>query len=318
MAIVVAKNAPSRTVKALGYLKVYEEPNEKEGDGKEEGQKLPVLKEKDDLNLLELHSEAHKTEPPPRFNEASLIKMLERHGISRPSTYAPILQTIIGRGYVREEIRRLYPTELGMHVTDLLIGHFPEIVDLRFTARVEEHLDEIAQGGTAWADVIQEFYTPFMKDLEKAKTNITTKPYEPKESGDVCQKCGSPMLIRESRFGRYLSCKSYPKCKNKISLDSQGKKIVPEVTDKTCATCGKALVKRWGRRGPFLACSGYPECKTTYSIDKEGNLVMRPPPQMTDKKCEKCGKPMLRRFGKRGPFLTCSGFPRCRNLKKDT
>ncbi len=309
-------HASGRTVKAPGFLKVYEEPDEKEGEAKEEGQKLPLLKEKEDLNLLNLLSEAHKTEPPPRFNEASLIKMLERHGIGRPSTYAPILQTIIGRGYVREESRRLYPSDLGIHVTDLLIGHFPEIVDLSFTARVEEHLDEIAQGDAAWADVIKEFYTPFMMDMEKAKINITTKPYEPKESGEMCSKCGSPMLIRESRFGRYMSCKSYPNCKNKISLDSQGKKIVPEVTDKTCATCGKLLVKRFGRRGPFLACSGYPDCKTTYSIDKEGNLILRPPPQMTDKKCEKCAKPMLLRVGKRGPFLACSGFPRCRNLKK--
>jgi len=310
--------ASGRTVKAPGFLKVYEEPDEKEGDAKDEGQKLPLLKEKDGLNLLDLKSEVHKTDPPPRFNEASLIKMLERHGIGRPSTYAPILQTIIGRGYVRDESRRLHPSDLGIHVTDLLIGHFPEIVDLRFTARVEEHLDEIAQGTAAWADVIKEFYTPFMADLEKAKTNITTKPYEPKESGEMCQKCGAPMLIRESRFGRYMSCKSYPACKNKVSLDSQGKKIVPEVTDKICGTCGKFLVKRFGRRGPFLACAGYPDCKTTYSVDKDGNLFMRPPPVMTDKKCEKCGKPMLRRIGKRGPFLTCSGFPRCRNLKKDT
>jgi DNA topoisomerase-1 len=242
--------------------------------------------------------------------------MLERHGIGRPSTYAPILQTIIGRGYAREESRRLYPSDLGAHVTDLLIGHFPEIVDLSFTARIEEHLDEIAQGESAWADVIKEFYTPFIRDLEKAKTNITTKPYEPKESGELCAKCGAPMLIRESRFGRYMSCKTYPACKNKISLDAAGKKIVPEVVDKKCDTCGKPLVKRFGRRGPFLACSGYPDCKTTYSVDKEGNMLMRPPPQMTDKKCEKCGKPMLLRVGKRGPFLTCSGFPRCRNLKK--
>jgi len=308
--------ASGRTVKAAGFLKVYEEPDEKETGGKEEGQKLPVLKEKEGLTLLRIASESHQTEPPPRFNEASLIKMLERHGIGRPSTYAPILQTIIGRGYVREESRRLYPSDLGGYVTDLLIGHFPEIVDLSFTARVEERLDEIAQGESAWADVIQEFYTPFIRDLEKAKTDITTKPYEPKESGEMCSKCGAPMLIRESRFGRYMSCKTYPACKNKISLDASGKKIVPEVTDKKCDQCGKPLVKRFGRRGPFLACSGYPDCKTTYSVDKEGKMVMRPPPQMTDKKCEKCSKPMLLRIGKRGPFLTCSGYPRCRNLKK--
>jgi DNA topoisomerase-1 len=308
--------ASGRTVKAAGYLKVYEEPDEKETETKGDSQKLPVLKEKDDLKLLQIASESHQTEPPPRFNEASLIKMLERHGIGRPSTYAPILQTIIGRGYVREESRRLYPSDLGIHVTDLLIGHFPEIVDLSFTARVEEHLDEIAQGSIPWADVIKEFYTPFISDLEKAKVNITTKPFEPKESGEMCVKCGAPMLIRESRFGRYMSCKTYPACKNKISLDAAGKKIVPEVVDKNCDTCGKPLVKRFGRRGPFLACSGYPDCKTTYSVDKEGKLFMRPPPVMTDKKCEKCSKPMLLRVGKRGPFLTCSGFPKCRNLKK--
>ena len=187
--------------------------------------------------------------------------MLERHGIGRPSTYAPILQTIIGRGYVREEGRRLYPSDLGIHVTDLLIGHFHEIVDLDFTAKIEGHLDEIAQGESAWAEVIKEFYTPFIDDLEKAKINITTKPYEPKESGEMCVKCGAPMLIRESRFGRYMSCKTYPACKNKISLDASGKKIVPEVIDKNCDTCGKPLVKRFGRRGPFWPVQGIPIVK---------------------------------------------------------
>jgi len=309
-------HASGRTVKAPGFLKVYTDSEDKESADKTEGQKLPDLSEKDPLNLVRLLPEDHTSEPPPRFNEASLIKMLERHGIGRPSTYAPILQTIIGRGYVRDENRRLFPSDLGAHVTDLLIGHFPEIVDLSFTARIEGELDEIAQGDAQWPAVIREFYTPFIKELAIANTAITTKPFEPKESGDICEKCGAPMLLRESRFGRYLSCKTYPACKNKISLDSSGKKVMPEVTDKTCEKCGKPLVKRFGRRGPFLACSGYPECKTTYSVDKEGNLVIKPPPQMTDKKCEKCSKPMLLRIGKRGPFLTCSGFPRCRNLKK--
>ena len=307
-------HASGRTLKAPGFLKVYEEPEEKEE--KQDGQKLPSLTERDPLNLLNVVSEAHKSEPPPRFNEASLIKMLERHGIGRPSTYAPILQTIIGRGYVREESRRLYPSDLGTFVTDLLKEHFPEIVDLHFTAKVEERLDEIAQGDSEWPVVIKEFYGPFIKELAVAQTAITTKPFEPKESGEMCEKCGAPMLIRESRFGRYLSCKTYPACKNKISLDANGNKVLPEVTDKTCEKCGKPLVKRFGRRGPFLACSGYPDCKTTYSIDKEGNIVIKPAPVMTDKKCEKCGKAMLLRVGKRGPFLACSGFPRCRNLKK--
>ncbi|HVO32898.1 MAG TPA: type I DNA topoisomerase, partial [Elusimicrobiota bacterium] len=309
-------HASGRTVKIPGFLKVYTDAEDKETIEKTEGQKLPSLAEQDALKLLNLASESHRSDPPPRFNEASLIKMLERHGIGRPSTYAPILQTIIGRGYVREENRRLYPSDLGAHVTDLLKGHFPEIVDLSFTARVEERLDEIAQGETAWPEVIREFYDPFIKELATAQTAITTKPYEPKESGELCEKCGAPMLIRESRFGRYLSCKAYPACKNKISLDASGKKVLPEVTDRKCETCGKPMLKRFGRRGPFLACSGYPDCRTTYSIDKEGNIFVRPAPQMTDKKCEKCSKPMLLRVGKRGPFLTCSGFPRCRNLKR--
>ncbi len=311
-------HASGRTVKAPGYLKVYTETEDKESDEKSESQGLPLLNEKDALQLLKLAPESHKSEPPPRFNEASLIKMLERHGIGRPSTYAPILQTIITRGYVREETRRLYPSDLGIHVTELLKSHFPEIVDLNFTAKVEGRLDEIAQGESAWPGVIKEFYTPFMKDLTRAQTAITTKPYEPKESGELCEKCGAPMLIRESRFGRYMSCKSYPACKNKISLSADGKKIMPEVTEHICPKCGKAMVKRFGRRGPFLACSGYPDCKTTASVDKEGKILIRPEPQMTDKKCEKCGKAMLLRVGKRGPFLTCSGYPRCRNLKKAT
>jgi DNA topoisomerase I len=309
-------HASGRTVKMAGFLKVYTETDDKETAEKAEAQRLPNLNDNDPLNLLNLLSEEHHSEPPPRFNEASLIKMLERHGIGRPSTYAPILQTIIGRGYARDENRRLYPADLGMHVTDLLKGHFQEIVDLNFTARVEERLDEIAHGDTEWPDVIKEFYDPFIKKLAIAQTAITTKPYEPKESGEMCVKCGAPMLIRESRFGRYMSCKTYPACKNKISLDAAGKKIVPEVTDKMCEKCGKPMVKRFGRRGPFLACSGYPDCKSTCSIDKDGNIIFRPPPEMTDKKCEKCSKPMLLRVGKRGPFLACSGFPRCRNLKK--
>jgi len=310
-------HASGRTVKFPGFLKVYaDDEKDKESSEKSDAQKLPALNEKDPMNVLKVLSESHQTEPPPRFNEASLIKMLEKHGIGRPSTYAPILQTIISRGYVRDESRRLYPADLGVYVTDLLKDHFREIVDLAFTARLEDRLDEIAQGDTEWPEVIQEFYDPFMQKLEAAKTGITTKKFEPKESGEMCEKCGAPMLIRESRFGRYMSCKTYPTCKNKISLGPDGKKIVPEVTDKTCEKCGKPLVKRFGRRGPFLACSGYPDCKTTYSIDKEGNIVMKPPPVETDQKCEKCGKMMLLRQGKRGPFVTCSGFPRCRNLKK--
>lgn len=256
--------ATGRTLKFSGFLEVYDVSDEDE----KEGGALPVLSKEELLDLLRLIPEQHFTEPPPRFNEASLIKALEEHGIGRPSTYAPIISTILDRTYVRLEQKRFFPTNLGRLVNDILKKHFANIVDIEFTAAVEEKLDQVAEGKENWTKVVNEFYRPLENELAAAETNL------------------------------------------------QRQKVQPQVTKEICPNCGKLLVLRDSRRGQFLACSGFPECRTTFSIDKEGNKIVKPKPELTDIKCEKCGRPMLKRIGKRGPFLACSGFPKCRNIKK--
>lgn len=256
--------ATGRTLKFSGFLEVYmvdAEDDEKDGA-------LPPLSVKEGLDLLKITPEQHFTEPPPRYNEASLIRALEEHGIGRPSTYAPIIHTIIARAYVRLDQKRFYPTSLGTLVNDVLKKHFENIVDVTFTAGIEEKLDEVAEGKSVWTDVVRSFYTPFEKDLANAETNLTRQKVQPQKTDEICPKCGKPMVMRDSR------------------------------------------------RGPFLACSGFPDCRTTFSVDKEGKKVIKPAPEMTSEVCEKCGKPMLKRVGKRGPFLACSGFPKCRNIRK--
>jgi len=255
--------ATGRTLKFSGFLEVYAVTDEDEQETS-----LPALTEQELLDLLKLMPEQHFTEPPPRFNEASLIKALEEHGIGRPSTYAPIISTILDRTYVRLEQKRFFPTNLGRLVNDILKKHFANIVDIEFTAAVEEKLDQVAEGAVEWTKVVGEFYRPLEKDLEEAEKNLVRQKVEPQKTEEICPNCGKFMVLRDSR------------------------------------------------RGQFLACSGFPECRTTFSIDREGNKIIRPKPEITDEKCEKCGRPMLKRVGKRGPFLACSGFPKCRNIKK--
>lgn len=256
--------ASGRTLKTKGFLEVYSVVDNEE----DKEASLPNLKEGEPLDLVQLIPEQHFTEPPPRYNEASLIKALEEHGIGRPSTYAPIINTIQERTYVRLEQKRFYPTNLGMLVNDVLKKFFINIVDVKFTAGVEEKLDKVAEGKIVWTKVIQEFYDPFNKDLQEAEKKLERQKVEPQKTNEMCPKCGKVMVLRDSR------------------------------------------------RGQFLACSGFPDCKTTFSVDKEGNKIIRPAPEVTSFSCEKCGKAMLKRVGKRGPFLACSGFPKCRNIKK--
>ncbi|HOW27652.1 MAG TPA: type I DNA topoisomerase [Elusimicrobiota bacterium] len=306
--------AAGRTLKFNGFLVIYEETDDSPKEN--EPAVLPVLTAGDLLALKELKPEQHFTEPPPRFNEASLVKVLEEHGIGRPSTYAPIIKTILDRGYVRLEERRFFPTELGKVVDRQLQQHFKEIVDVGFTAKIEEHLDDIASGKAKWRETVMDFYKPFLASLEKAETEMETVRLKPVETDEKCMLCGAPMFLRENRFGKYLACSAYPKCRHTVPLDKTGQKIVPQNTDEKCGKCGKPMVMKSRRNSRFLACTGYPDCRNTISIDRSGNKIIRPAPEMTDEKCEKCGKPMLKRFGKRGPFLACSGFPRCRNIRK--
>jgi len=314
--------AAGHTLKFAGYLAAYgevaDEDTKKEGD--EPSSTLPPLKAGDVVTLKELRPEQHFTEPPPRFNEASLVKVLEEHGIGRPSTYAPIMHTIVDRGYVRLEERRFYPSQLGRVVDSQLLVHFPEIVSVDFTAKLEGRLDGIAAAKAHWVDVLKDFYTPFEAGIQKAGTGMEKIDIKPEASEEKCPKCEAPMGIRENRSGRYLACSRYPECKSTMPVDRNGKKVVPEETSEVCPNCQKPMVIRIGRgfgRRPtrYLACTGYPTCKTTFSIDKEGNKIVRPKPEPTEEKCGKCGKMMWKRVGKRGPFLACSGFPKCRNIK---
>jgi DNA topoisomerase-1 len=314
-----------RSLKFDGFLKAWEIPAvareegaEEEPEEEEEQSRLPPLVEGDVVTLKDALLEEHHTSPPPHYNEASLIRAMEKHGIGRPSTYAPTIKTIVDRGYVRRNLkdRKLIPSDLGLLVTEKLKKHFPEVVSLTYTAEVEEKLDRIAEGDAKWDTVVQEFYSPFIKELEVATKEMEVSRIEPQKSDEKCPICTQPMLIRESRFGKYLSCSTFPKCKGKIQLTPEGTKIVLEKTGEDCDLCGKAMVIRTGRKGRFIACSGYPACKNTYSIDQAtGQKIEGSRPLMTSRKCNKCENLLWLRKGKRGFFLACSGFPKCRNIK---
>ncbi|MBI4368621.1 MAG: type I DNA topoisomerase [Elusimicrobia bacterium] len=301
-----------------GFLRLYEDYQEGEGD---EPSSLPALKEGESLALAgvpnALEARSHETSSPPRYNEASLVRTLEEHGIGRPSTYAPTLATVVDRGYVYLKERRFYPNEIGKVVIEQLKGHFPDVVDLSFTAQMEEDLDLIAEGERPWQKVIEAFYKPFDKEIQKAQKAMGKVSVVPKDSGHKCRRCGGVMLLKEGRFGKYLMCENNPEtCTNKMSLDTEGNPLEPEVTQEKCPKCGKLMFKKRGLRGLFyLACQDYPKCKTSISLDRQGNKVIRPAPEITEFKCEKCGKFLLKRVGPRGPFLACSGFPKCRNTK---
>jgi len=276
--------------------------------GKQEDALLPALAEQDPLNLLKLNATQHFTEPPPRFNEASLVKTLEKEGIGRPSTYAAIISKIQDRGYVELKERRFHATDTGMLVTDLLVEHFPKVMDLQFTSHMEEELDQIETRKYERNQVLADFYGPFSVDLKAAETAMLA-------DAEKCPVCGAPLQERFSRFGKFFGCSRYPDCKyikKRSSTAEDGTaKEPPKPTGVNCPNCGKEMVQRMSRRGPFLGCSGYPECKTTMNLNAEGQPVLSSRP--TEHVCDKCGSPMVLREGKRGPFLACSAYPKCKN-----
>jgi DNA topoisomerase-1 len=274
--------------------------------GKQEDALLPPLHDNQALDLLGLNPTQHFTQPPPRYNEASLVKMLEKEGIGRPSTYASIIEKIKDRGYVRLEERRFHATETGMLVTDLLVQHFPAVMDVKFTSHMEEELDDIETAKVRRDDVLREFYEPFSQALEQAETAMQT-------DAEKCPKCGRPLVERRSRFGKFFGCSGHPECSYIKKSNGKADAPPPVPTEHKCPTCGKSMLQRVGRSGPFLGCSGYPECKTTMNFDAEGKPVLAARP--TEHVCEKCGKPMVIREGRRGPFLACTGYPKCKNAK---
>ncbi len=309
--------ATGQILKFPGYLAVYgqeaEQPPEEAGAEKMEGEdeekgdvsrQLPPLEAGQKLQLIELIPEQHFTQPPPRFTEASLVKELEEKGIGRPSTYAAILSTIQDKEYVEKKEGRFFPTELGKIVTELLLGAFPRVMDVQFTARMEEELDEVEEGKINWQSVLGEFYGPFKKSLAAAEAQMRDVKREEKPTDLVCEKCGSPMVIKWGRMGRFLACSGYPDCKNtKDFIEEDGKiKVVEDLpTDETCPTCGKPMVNKRGRFGRFLACSDYPACKTTRPITLKGVVCPEDGGGLAERKS---------RFGK--SFYGCVNYPNCK------
>ncbi len=293
--------AQGKVLKFDGYRRVLPPA------GKQEDHLLPHLTAGQALDLHALAPTQHFTQPPPRYTEAALIKALEKEDIGRPSTYADIIQKIQGRKYVEQKERRFYATNLGMAVTDLLVEHFPKIMDLKFTAHMEDELDDIATAKEDMIKVLDEFYHPFQDELKAASTRMQRVKIL---TSEVCPECGAPMEEKHSRTGAFLSCSRYPECKATKSIDGQPRVAAVE-TEHRCPKCGKPLMLRESKLGKFLSCSGYPACKEKFNIDEAGNPV--PLVVETDHVCEKCGKPMALRQGSRGAFLGCTGYPKCRN-----
>ena len=293
--------AQGQTLKFKGFTAVYVESRE-DGDaaGEDDAESaVPNLEEGEVLALLALDPKQHFTQAPPRFTEASLIKTLEELGIGRPSTYASILGTIINeRGYVNRERRTLFPTQLGIEVTDLLMPFFRDIMDVEFTAQMEGELDKVEEGELAWVDAVQDFYKPFQKDLAEAKKHMRNMKGGV-ETGEACPECGEALKERWGRFGKFIACSAYPECKYKKNLPGS-ERPEDEPTDEKCPTCERPMVIKHGRFGKFIACSGYPECKTTKPI----TLGIACP------KCES-GQLVERRSRKGRTFFGCSAYPNC-------
>lgn len=330
-----------RVTRFDGFMRLYVEgtdegvkPRAEEGqetNGESEADRemtLPPLQEGEALELRSLDPAQHFTQPPPRYTEATLVKELEEKGIGRPSTYAPILQVIQNRDYVVKENGRFRPTEIGEVVVDLLVKSFPRIMDYEFTARMESVLDEIEEGNAEWLEEMRRFYGAFSKWLEQAKTDMENLKALEEKTEETCEKCGSPMVIRWGRFGKFLACSAYPECKNTREItpvhsaestgggEAGGASSVngePSTVNETkaCEKCGRPMVLKRGRYGLFWACSGYPDCRTVLRLEGKEKAPAEP----SDEKCETCGAAMVIRQGRYGRFLACSTYPKCRTVR---
>lgn len=301
-----------------GFLKLYiEGRDDEEGETvneetsaapKDFEKMLPALKQGEELTPKKLEKKQHFTKPPARYTEASLVKKMEEEGIGRPSTYAPTISTIQSRGYIVREDRSLVPTDTAFVVTDLLAKHFQNIVDTKFTARMEEDLDTIAEGKKDYLKFLNDFYWPFHEAIGKKDKEIKKSDVVNEKSDEICEKCGKPMEIKLSRFGKFLSCTGFPECKNAKPLHNDPEKekemelLTAEFANEKCEKCGAKMVVKTGRFGTFLACSGYPKCKNTKPILKTTGI-----------KCPKCGKgEIVEKKTKRGrTFWGCETYPKC-------
>jgi DNA topoisomerase-1 len=262
---------------------------------------LPTLQEQQEVSLDNIKATQHFTEPPARYNEASLIKKLESLGIGRPSTYAPTITILQTRKYIEIEKKRIHPTEIAFTVIEMLEKYFPEIVDSNFTANMEEMLDSVAEGKANWQQILKDFYTPFMQKITDGKKNIKSLKVA-KPTGEMCPKCGAELLLRKGRYGEFIACSNYPKCKYTKNTDGT-EPPQPEMTDQKCDKCGSPMVIKDSRRGKFLACSAYPKCKNAKPLN---------PPKELSVPCPECGGTLSEKQGRRGTFYGCNNYPKCK------
>jgi DNA topoisomerase I len=314
--------ATGQTIVFDGFLRVEQEMRKRTAEEKDEddeggeyGEKfLPKLSEGQTLTVLEIVPDQHFTQPPPRYNEASLVKKLEEEGIGRPSTYAPTISTIQQRGYIRKEGKQLIPESIAFTVTELLKEHFPEIVDLKFTAKIEDSLDKIAMGKAEWVPFMDSFYKPFHKLIEKKSEEVKKEDIIKETTDEKCPECGADMNVKISRFGKFLACSEYPKCKGKKPTpenaerykvqEEERKKLEEEMDLGSCPQCKSALIVKRGRYGFFIGCSGYPQCKHIQKIQKSSGV-----------KCEACEEgELVEKHTRKGKlFWGCNQYPKCQN-----
>jgi len=315
-----------------GYQKLYEASKDaKDEDDESLANRLPNLDSVKALELEKLIDEQHFTEPPPRYNEASLVKELEERGIGRPSTYASIINTIQDREYVVKHggsRGRFYPTEIGVVVCDLLVKNFPYIFDTKYTARLEEELDDIEEGKEKWTDLLNGFYDYFEDELKDAGKNMEDIKRMEKVTAEKCDLCGSPLVLKWGKFGSFYACSAYNKkdptsCTfTKENIEAKPDMNTPEAqeagdTEEYCENCGRVMVLKRGPWGPFMSCPGYsddPPCKT---IRKLSQKQQQKPPEPTGEACPVCGKPLVLRQGAYGEFVSCSGYPKCKYVKQN-
>ncbi len=304
--------------KFKGFLEVYEEgKDQKDSDDEELKNRLPLVAEGEELRFKSIEPEQHFTEPPPRFNEATLVKELESDGVGRPSTYASILSTIQEREYVKKDGGKFVPTELGMVVTDLLLENFKNLFDITYTARMEVELDEIEEGKMDWREAMSEFYERFQKDLEHAERHMTDIKRMEEPTGEICEKCGKPLVIKWGRFGKFIACTGYPECSNTRELPpdpASAEGLSEQDAQEYCENCGREMVLKKGRFGQFYACSGYPDCKTTKQIGGQQKKSDVP----LEEKCPQCGNNLVLKNGRFGEFTACSTYPKCKYVKQKT
>lgn len=270
---------------------------------------LPALAKQERVKLAKCAKNAHETEPPSRFSEASIIKTLEGLGIGRPSTYAPTIALLKAREYIRVEKKAIFATEISFVVVDMLKEHFLEIVDSGFTARLEEKLDLIAESKLGWQGVLWEFYENFERQINSGKSNIASlKQNTP--TGEECPECGKELVRRKSKFGEFVGCSGYPKCKYILRDSAESADSAPNSAESSdfgvCEKCGKAMVKKMGRNGAFIACSGYPKCKNAKSLNAKKERKA-----LEGMKCPKCGGEIMERISRRGKFYGCGNYPKC-------